>query len=107
GSTTPTGQPADAHRAAQPQPISPAPITATWRGSVVTRALPATGLARGPGGPPSGTPAPREGSGPAPCPPPSRPGPAIPAGRAGCARDAPPPRDPPRDAAPRTSAWPA
>jgi len=55
-----TGQPAAAHSAAQPQPMSPAPITAIFCGSGVKRSrLPATSASASRASP-SGTPARRQ-----------------------------------------------
>src|SRR5437762_12682945 len=81
-----TGQPAEAHSAAQPQPMSPAPITATLRGIGVTRPPSGTRSASPSGAPPSGTRAPTGGDAPLPCPPACSHAPAHRADRSACDR---------------------
>src|SRR5437773_499944 len=101
-SNTVTAQPAEAHSAAQPQPMSPAPITATLRGIVVTRPPPETRSASPSGAPPSGTHAPTGGDAPLPRPPAWPLAPAHRADRSACGLGAAPPPDPLPAAAPRS-----
>src|SRR5207245_6202829 len=106
-SNTVTGQPAEAHSAAQPQPMSPAPITVTLRGIVVTRPPPEIRSASPSGAPPSGTRAPTGGDALTPRPPAWPPSPADRGDRSACDPGARPPPDPPPAPAPRSRAPPA